>query len=125
MAETHARATTRDQERKRGGRSIGGAEARRRLLANMPVTERRPQLAGMSTAVLEGGDGPPVVLLPTTLIWGRHDSATPLTVAEAASARFDWPLHVIESCNDDPPVEQPEALLRALNAALGGVARPR
>ena len=29
----------------------------------MPVTERRLQLAGISTAVLEGGDGPPVMLL--------------------------------------------------------------
>jgi pimeloyl-ACP methyl ester carboxylesterase len=40
-----------------------GAEARRRLLATMPVTERYLQLNGISTAVLEGGDGPPVVLL--------------------------------------------------------------
>ena len=30
-----------------------------------------------------------------------------LAVAEEASARFGWPLHVIENCNDDPPVEQP------------------
>jgi pimeloyl-ACP methyl ester carboxylesterase len=59
------------------------------------------------------------IAVPTTLIWGRHDRATPLSVAEAASARFGWPLHVIENCNDDPPVEQPEALLRALGAALG------
>ena len=29
----------------------------------MPVTERRLELAGISTAVLEGGDGPPIVLL--------------------------------------------------------------
>ena len=58
--------------------------------------------------------------IPTALIWGRHDRATPLWVAEDASARFGWPLHVIESCNDDPPVEQPEALLRALRAALDG-----
>jgi pimeloyl-ACP methyl ester carboxylesterase len=58
--------------------------------------------------------------VPTTLIWGRHDRATPLAVAEEASVRFGWPLHVIENCNDDPPVEQPEALLRALRAALGG-----
>lgn len=36
---------------------------RERLLATLPVTERRLQLAGVSTAVLEGGDGPPVVLL--------------------------------------------------------------
>jgi pimeloyl-ACP methyl ester carboxylesterase len=37
--------------------------ARQQLLAGIPVTERRRQLAGVSTAVLEGGDGPPVVLL--------------------------------------------------------------
>jgi pimeloyl-ACP methyl ester carboxylesterase len=54
------------------------------------------------------------IAVPTTLIWGRHDRATPLSVAEEASARFGWPLHVIEDCNDDPPVEQPKALLRAL-----------
>jgi pimeloyl-ACP methyl ester carboxylesterase len=60
------------------------------------------------------------IAVPTTLIWGRHDRATPLSVAEAASAHHDWPLHVIENCNDDPPVEQPEALLRVLRTALGG-----
>jgi pimeloyl-ACP methyl ester carboxylesterase len=37
--------------------------ARERLLAEIPVTERRLELAGISTAVLEGGDGPPIVLL--------------------------------------------------------------
>jgi pimeloyl-ACP methyl ester carboxylesterase len=56
------------------------------------------------------------IAVPTTLIWGRHDLATPLAVAEAASARYDWPLHVIEDCADDPPIEQPEAFLRALHA---------
>ena len=56
---------------------------------------------------------------PTTLIWGRHDRATPLAVAEAASLRYAWPLHVIEDCADDPPIEQPAAFLRALRAALG------
>jgi pimeloyl-ACP methyl ester carboxylesterase len=59
------------------------------------------------------------IAVPTTLIWGRHDRATPLSVAEAASSRYGWPLHVIENANDDPPVEQPEALLRVLRAALG------
>jgi pimeloyl-ACP methyl ester carboxylesterase len=38
-------------------------DARRRLLAGLPVTERRLELAGVPTAVLEGGDGPPLVLL--------------------------------------------------------------
>jgi pimeloyl-ACP methyl ester carboxylesterase len=60
------------------------------------------------------------IATPTTLIWGRHDRATPLAAAEEASARFGWPLRVIENCNDDPPVEQPEALLRALRVALDG-----
>jgi pimeloyl-ACP methyl ester carboxylesterase len=59
------------------------------------------------------------IAVPTTLIWGRHDRATPLSVAEAATARFGWPLHIIENCNDDPPVEQPEAILRVLRTALG------
>jgi pimeloyl-ACP methyl ester carboxylesterase len=61
------------------------------------------------------------IAVPTALIWGRHDLATPLAVAEDASARFGWPLHVIENCNDDPPVEQPEALCRTLRVALDGI----
>lgn len=56
--------------------------------------------------------------VPTTLIWGRHDLATPLAVAEAASRRYGWPLEVIENASDDPPVEQPEAVLRSLRLAL-------
>ncbi|HEU0023753.1 MAG TPA: alpha/beta hydrolase [Thermoleophilaceae bacterium] len=38
-------------------------DLRRRLLAGLPVTERRLDVAGVSTTVLEGGDGPPLVLL--------------------------------------------------------------
>jgi pimeloyl-ACP methyl ester carboxylesterase len=56
--------------------------------------------------------------VPTSLIWGRHDRAMPLAVAEAASQRHRWPLHVIEDANDDPPVEQPEAVLHALRAEI-------
>jgi hypothetical protein len=47
----------------RPSRSLTGDDAREGLLAGLPVTERRLQLADVSTAVLEGGDGPPVVLL--------------------------------------------------------------
>ena len=57
------------------------------------------------------------ITVPTSLIWGRHDLATQISVAEAASARFGWPLHVIEAAADDPPMEQPEAFLEALNNA--------
>jgi pimeloyl-ACP methyl ester carboxylesterase len=59
--------------------------------------------------------------VPTTLIWGRQDLQVRLRVAEAASARHGWPLHVIENAGDDPPLEQPEAFLRALHPALGTV----
>jgi pimeloyl-ACP methyl ester carboxylesterase len=37
--------------------------ARDALLAGLPVDERRVELAGISTAVLEGGQGPPLLLL--------------------------------------------------------------
>lgn len=36
---------------------------RHTLLAGLPVTERRIKLSGVATAVLEGGDGPPLLLL--------------------------------------------------------------
>lgn len=55
---------------------------------------------------------------PTALIWGRHDRANRLQIAEAASARYGWPLHVIEDCADDPARDQPEAFLRALRKVL-------
>jgi hypothetical protein len=36
-----------------------------------------------------------------------------------AGVRYGWPLHVIESAGDDPPLDQPNAFLDALRAALG------
>jgi pimeloyl-ACP methyl ester carboxylesterase len=59
------------------------------------------------------------IAVPTTLIWGRHDRQVRLGLAEAASARYGWPLHVVEQAADDPAVEQPEAFLRALRGVLG------
>jgi pimeloyl-ACP methyl ester carboxylesterase len=59
------------------------------------------------------------IALPTSLIWGRHDVAPRLRVAETASARYGWPLHVIENAANDPAIEEPEAFLAALGAALG------
>jgi FAD/FMN-containing dehydrogenase len=56
--------------------------------------------------------------VPTTLIWGRHDRATPLAIGEAAGRRHGWPLRVVEDAGDDPAMEQPAAFLRALRAAL-------
>jgi pimeloyl-ACP methyl ester carboxylesterase len=65
-------------------------------------------LPGIPAAELER------IAVPTTLIWGRHDLATRVAIAQAASARYGWPLHVIEDAADDPPIERPEAFLRAL-----------
>jgi len=56
--------------------------------------------------------------VPTVLIWGRHDRATSLAVAEAASRQFGWRLEVIEGAADDPTLEQPEAFITALRRAI-------
>lgn len=58
------------------------------------------------------------IAVPTDLIWGRHDLAIPLPVAQAATERYGWPLRVIENAADDPAIEQPRAFLAALHAAL-------
>jgi ubiquinone/menaquinone biosynthesis C-methylase UbiE len=59
------------------------------------------------------------IAVPTFLIWGRHDVATSLSVAEQASARHRWPLYVIEGAADDPAIEQPAAFIEALLEAIG------
>jgi pimeloyl-ACP methyl ester carboxylesterase len=66
----------------------------------------------ISDADLEGID-PPVALL-----WGKRDRMTPLRIAELASAKFGWPLHVVDDAGHVPHIEQPEAFLHALQAAL-------
>jgi pimeloyl-ACP methyl ester carboxylesterase len=58
------------------------------------------------------------IAVPVTLIWGRHDPVNRLPVAQAASARYGWPLAVIEGAGDDPPLEQPHAFLGALRPTL-------
>ncbi len=87
---------------------------------------RTPSLKAAQQSLMERFGMPAIppadlarIAVPTTLIWGRHDRATPLEIAEAASARYGWPLHVVEGAADDSPVEQPEAFSRALRAALG------
>ena len=59
------------------------------------------------------------IAAPTTLIWGRNDLATPVRIAQAASVRHGWPLHVIEHAADDPTLDQPEAFLDVLRNTLG------
>src|SRR5688500_17215943 len=51
------------------------ARLREATVGDLPVTERRYDPAGIPTVVLEGGEGPPVVLLhgpgEFSALWGR------------------------------------------------------
>lgn len=100
-------------------------DPRGRLLAGLPVTERRLKLAGIPTAVLEGGSGPPVVLLhgpgESALWWMRvipelvttHRVIAPDLPAHGASGSGDGPLdrervlswldHLLEGTTSSPP----------------------
>jgi pimeloyl-ACP methyl ester carboxylesterase len=58
------------------------------------------------------------ITVPTALIWGRHDLATPLSVAERASRTFGWPLYIVEDAADEPSLDQPEAFVATLRRAI-------
>lgn len=58
------------------------------------------------------------IAVPTALIWGRDDLATPLRVAERAAARHGWPLHVIDGAGDDPVLDRPDEFRDVLRAAI-------
>ena len=106
MATTRAHeaaATTRQGDPKARTRRLGGA-VRERLLTGMPVTERRLELAGVSTAVLEGGAGPPVVLLhgagEFAACWLR---VVPDLVRTRRVVVPDLPGHGASAATGDPP----------------------
>jgi pimeloyl-ACP methyl ester carboxylesterase len=55
------------------------------------------------------------ISVPTTLIWGRQDSIVRLPIAQGASKRYGWPLHVIDDAGNEPAMEAPDAFVRALD----------
>jgi pimeloyl-ACP methyl ester carboxylesterase len=63
MTVTQKQIDERKQSNENHGRPNAGIVARGLLLTKLPVTERRLQMARVSTAVLDGGDGQPVILL--------------------------------------------------------------
>ena len=65
----------------RGHRRRTFESPRERLLAGLPVTERRLSLNGVTTAVLEAGEGAPVVLLHGPGAYGAHWLRTIPTLA--------------------------------------------
>jgi pimeloyl-ACP methyl ester carboxylesterase len=111
---------------------------RERLLAGTPVTERRVEVAGVSTAVLEGGAGPPVVLLHGGIECGGVYWAPVLSrlaerqrlvvpdvpglgesepVARLDAASFaDWLTALIQATCDEKPMLVAHSLLGSLAA---------
>jgi len=69
-------------------------------------------LAAIPDDVLRG------IAVPTSLIWGRHDVIVPLSVARRASARFGWPLHVLEHAGNEPALEAPDEFVRTLRTIV-------
>ena len=55
------------------------------------------------------------IAVPTSLIWGRYDAATPLGVADRAAVEHGWSLRVIENAGDDPALDQPTEFVAALH----------
>ena len=107
---------SRQQEVKERGRRTAGEDARARLLAGLPVTERRVQLAGVSTAVLEGGDGPPIVFLQGEFaaVWMR---VIPELVRTHRVIAPDLPGLGASEVSDGPP--DLDAVLKWLDELIG------
>lgn len=102
------------------------SSSRAQLLAEIPITERRLDLAGISTAILEGGEGPPVILLhgpgETAIWWMRvipflvktnrvivpdlpgHGSSRVDSDKLDADLVFNWVTELIEQTCPSPPV---------------------
>lgn len=57
--------------------------------------------------------------IPAALLWGHHDRMVPLSLAEAASTRLGWPLHVVDHAAHVPHIEQPDGFVDRLTDALG------
>jgi pimeloyl-ACP methyl ester carboxylesterase len=80
------------------------ATARARVLDTLPVVERRLSLNGIGTAVLEGGDGPPIVLLHGPSGYAAHWlEVIPALVGTNRVIAPDLPGHgASEACKDVP-----------------------
>jgi 2-hydroxymuconate-semialdehyde hydrolase len=84
--------------------------------ATVPHVKRTMRrLVGAQTKQIPDVELAPIAV-PTALVWGRHDRMAPLGIAEGASTRFGWPLHVIDDTGHVPHIEQPGAFVDTLSA---------
>jgi 2-hydroxymuconate-semialdehyde hydrolase len=108
-----------DQARRRDPAWFEAFSAYTRLRAAVPHVKRTMgQLLKAGTKQVPNAELRRIEV-PTTLLWGAHDRFVPLGLAEGASTRLGWPLHVIDDTGHAAHIEQPDAFLRALHAALG------
>ena len=56
------------------------------------------------------------IAVPTTLVWGRDDAIVPVSVGEAAAARYGWPIRVLDNTGNEPAIESPEAFVKAVTS---------
>jgi pimeloyl-ACP methyl ester carboxylesterase len=109
-----------DQARRRDPAWLEAFSTYTRLRAAVPHVKRTMgQLIKVGTKQIPDSDLRRIPV-PTALLWGRHDRFVPLWLAEAASARLGWPLHVIDDAGHVPHIERTGAFVDALHAVLGG-----
>jgi pimeloyl-ACP methyl ester carboxylesterase len=56
------------------------------------------------------------ITVPTTLVWGRDDAIVPVSIGEAAAARYGWPIQVLDNTGNEPAIEDPEAFVKAVTS---------
>lgn len=101
-----------DATRERDPDWFDAFEAYTRSRARIPHVKRTMRrLVGAETKQIPD-DELQRIAIPTALLWGRHDRMAPLRVAEAASTKHGWPLHVIEAAGHAAHIEQPDAFVR-------------
>jgi pimeloyl-ACP methyl ester carboxylesterase len=54
------------------------------------------------------------ISVPTTLVWGRADAIVPVSVGEAAAARFGWRIRILDNVGNEPAIEDPEGFVKAV-----------
>jgi 2-hydroxymuconate-semialdehyde hydrolase len=107
-----------DRTRRRDWEWFEAFSAYTRSRAVVPHVKRTMrELIGSCTKQVPDGELRRIPIA-TELLWGRHDRFVPLGLAEAASARLGWPLHVIDNAGHAPHIERPESFLAALDITV-------